>query len=85
MLSLLALFEQLNLHLNELSVGTFPLLDVVGRRGGEHVQLGVQDHGSHRFLVVGQGASRLAVGQVPETNSLKGKRNGAKLVPVKKS
>ena len=50
------------LYLNELSIRTSPLLDVVRPSTGKHEQLGVSDQPSHRLLVVGQGGNRLACG-----------------------
>ena len=54
--------------LDELSVGTFPLLDVVRAAAGEHEQLGVENQTTDRLLMVGQSSDTLTSSQIPQTN-----------------
>lgn len=54
--------------LDEVALRTAPLLDVIRRGGGEHVERRMEDDAAHRLLVVCQRTDALAGGQVPQTH-----------------
>lgn len=54
--------------LNELALWALPLLDIVRRRRGEHVQGRMERERAHALLVIRQRGPGLAGGQVPQAN-----------------
>ena len=54
--------------LNEFPLGAQPLLNVIRRGRGEHVEVRVDDDGPHGLLVVREGGAGLPRGQVPQAD-----------------
>lgn len=54
--------------LNEVSLGTTPLFDIVRRGGGERVLRRMDHHGTDALLVISQRADALSGRQVPQTD-----------------